>query len=606
MKAYISALIDVSTPAETSKLAKNLIKGVQKTLQIPKSQINMKQHNALLFIAADKSVEKTWNPLLLTELQSAISRQLQAYYNKNTVKLQRALKNKRELKETSQIVKNFLREIDPNLDKVFDLHLKQLITELPLTFRELQTKSMTAIWEITEDQQVQLYLSGRTPPVLQLSNVQPNVSLEVMVDKLAFLNFFYTFIEPTLHRLREMNSVLERLKLGLHGTHYRSSKREIQAKLEMFLRILSAKLSSLQTMDKTIISILQLFNEPQSFFTQHDFHELSINLQSVVQQVSRKINQSKSLLIEVQDKLEECQIQLKDYLDDTKNGVKTTKTLDEFKLALLTMAELSTDLFIEAEQLKLWLDFFGSDLPFYTFQSQLFNIPAPQASETSKEHLLSVRSLVKNYSLGQTIVYALRGVDLDIREGEFVAIVGNSGAGKTTLLNCMAGLDTPDSGAVYFKGQDLHQLTDSAKSRARLLEMGFIFQSYALLPHFDTRENVALPADLAGLSSSLKERIEELLEGVGITQQATQYPAQLSGGQLQRVAIARALTNKPTVLFADEPTGDLDSQTGKQVMDLIQKFHEETQTTIIIITHEDDIASYAQRQIRIEDGIIQN
>jgi putative ABC transport system ATP-binding protein len=136
--------------------------------------------------------------------------------------------------------------------------------------------------------------------------------------------------------------------------------------------------------------------------------------------------------------------------------------------------------------------------------------------------------------------------------------------------------------------------------------MGFIFQSYALLPHFDTRENVALPADLAGLSNSLKERIEELLEGVGISQQATQYPAQLSGGQLQRVAIARALTNKPTVLFADEPTGDLDSRTGKQVMDLIKKFHEETHTTIIMITHEDDIASYAQRQIRIEDGIIQS
>jgi putative ABC transport system ATP-binding protein len=578
MKAYISALIDVSIPAETSKLAKNLIKGVQKTLKTSKSQIKMKQHNALIFVTADKSFDKSFPPIIFEELKSTIDRQLQVYYHKNTSKLQRALKNKRELKETSQIVKNFLKEIDPNLEKLFDLQLKKLITELPITFRELQTK---------------------------LSHVKPHVSLEVMVDKLAFLNFFCIFIEPTLHRLREMNGVLERLKLGLHGTHYRSGNLEIQAKLEMFLRILSAKLSSLQTMDKTIINILQLFNEPQSFFTKHDFHELSKDLQSAIQQVSRKIKQSKSLLIEVQDKLEECQIQLKDYLDDTQNGVKTTKTVDEFKLALLTMAELSSDLFIEAEQLKLWLDFFGSDLPFYTFQSQLFNIHTPQASETSREHLLSVRSLVKNYSLGQTTVYALRGIDMDIREGEFVAIVGNSGAGKTTLLNCMAGLDTPDSGAVFFKGQDLHQLSDSEKSRARLLEMGFIFQSYALLPHFDTRENVALPADLAGLSNNLKDRIEELLEGVGISQQATQYPAQLSGGQLQRVAIARALTNKPTVLFADEPTGDLDSQTGKQVMDLIKKFHEETHTTIIIITHEDDIASYAQRQIRIEDGIIQ-
>jgi len=250
------------------------------------------------------------------------------------------------------------------------------------------------------------------------------------------------------------------------------------------------------------------------------------------------------------------------------------------------------------------LDFFGSDLPFFTFQSSLFTPKIPQASETFAEHIISVRGLVKNYSLGQTTVYALRGVDLDIEEGEFVVIVGNSGAGKTTLLNCIAGLDEPDYGVVFFKGEELHQLGDSEKSKARLLDMGFIFQSYALLPHFDARENVALPADLAGLSKDLKNRIEELLEGVGISKQAKQYPAQLSGGQMQRVAVARALTNRPAVIFADEPTGDLDSATGKQVMDLLRKFHEETKTTVVVITHEQDIADYAERQIMMEDGKI--
>jgi putative ABC transport system ATP-binding protein len=134
--------------------------------------------------------------------------------------------------------------------------------------------------------------------------------------------------------------------------------------------------------------------------------------------------------------------------------------------------------------------------------------------------------------------------------------------------------------------------------------MGFIFQSYALLPHFNTRENVALPADLAGFSKDLKNRIEDLLKGVGIDKQAKQYPAQLSGGQMQRVAIARALTNKPKVLFADEPTGDLDSVTGKQVMELIRKFHEETKTTIIVITHDMEVSNYAERQIFLEDGLV--
>lgn len=606
MKAYFSALIDKSVPSENSKLAKNLIKDLKKPLKTPRSSINFKEHNAFIFLVADKPLEKPFDPKILEEIQSKIHLRLQGYYIKNKSKLQKHLKGKRELKETSQIVKNFLKEIDPKLEKVFDLRLKKLISELPTKFCELQTNSMTAIWNLNEEQKVQFYLSGWPSPVFKVSEVKQDANLEAMVDKLAFLNFFCIFLDPTLLRLREMNKMLECLKLGLHGTHYRSSNFEIQTKLEMFLRILSAKLSSLQNMDKTIFGIFKLFNEPKAFFTKHDFIELSEDLRTAVRQMSWKINQGKSLLIEVQDKLEGCQIKLKDYLDETKNGVKTTKSMDEFKLALLTMAELSSDLFVEAELLKLWLDFFSSDLPFFTFQSSLFSPQTPQAFETSAEHIISVRGLVKNYSLGQTTVYALRGVDLDIKDGEFVAIVGNSGAGKTTLLNCMAGLDEPDYGVVFFKGKDLHHSGDSEKSRARLLEMGFIFQSYALIPHFDTRENVALPADLAGFSKDLKNRIEELLDGVGISKQAKQYPAQLSGGQLQRVAIARALTNRPKVLFADEPTGDLDSKTGKQVMELIKKFHEETKTTIIIITHEQDIAGYAQKQIKIEDGLIES
>ena len=168
----------------------------------------------------------------------------------------------------------------------------------------------------------------------------------------------------------------------------------------------------------------------------------------------------------------------------------------------------------------------------------------------------------------------------------------------------MAGIDEPDYGLVLFKAKNLREMNDREKSKARLLDMGFIFQSYALLPHFNTRENVALPAEIAGLSKELKNRIDDLLKGVGIDKQAKQFPAQLSGGQMQRVAIARALTNRPQVLFADEPTGDLDSVTGKQVMELIKKFHEETQTTIIVITHDKEIANYAERQIFLEDGIV--
>ncbi len=604
MKAYFSALIDKSVPLENSKLSKNLGKDLKKLLKTPKSSISLKEHNTFLFLTADKPVEKPIDLKIIEETQEKIRLRLQEYYIKNKSRLEKELKGKRELKETSHIVEDFLKEIDPKLEKAFELQLKKRILELPTEFYSIQTNSMTTIWKLNEEQKVQLYLSGCPNQVFKASPVPEDVELEAMVDKIAFLNFFITFLKPTLFRLREISRLLETLKLNLHGAHYKSGDSRIQTKLEMFLRILSAKLSSLQNMDKTTASIFELFTEPEISFRK-DFIEIVSELRTEVKQVSAQIDQGNELLIDVQGKLEECLTSLKDYLDETKNEVKVVKSIDEFKLALLSTAELSSDLFIEAELLKLWLDFFSSDIPFFTFQSNIFSLQIPQIAETSAEYIISVRGLVKNYSLGQTTVYAIRGVDLDIKDGEFVAIVGNSGAGKTTLLNCIAGLDDPDYGVVFFKGKDLHHLGDSEKSRVRLLEMGFIFQNYALMPHFDARENVALPADLAGFSKDLKNRIEDLLNGVGINKQAKQYPAQLSGGQLQRVAIARALTNRPKVLFADEPTGDLDSETGKQVMELIKKFHEETKTTIIIITHEQDIAGYAQKQIKIEDGVIE-
>jgi putative ABC transport system ATP-binding protein len=604
MKAYYSALIDKSAVSENAKLSKNLSVTLKRNLT-RKSKVQRKEFNTFLFLSAEKQLQKTLDSKNIELIQEQLQQRLHAYYIKNRSKLEKKLRNSRELKETSQIVGTFLKEIDPKLQKVFNIQLRKHLSELPTEFYEVQNNSFTAIWNLNEENSVQVFLSACPNQNFKLPQIQQQPDLEAMVDKVEFLNFFLTFLDPTLKRLKDMNGVLERLKLGLEGTHFKSSEKETQNKLEMFLRILSAKLSALQNMDKAILSIFKLYNEVDEYFGRTNFMEPNSACHKVVEEVSEKIAEGRSLVAEVQDKLEVCLIDLKDYLDETKNGVKTVGSEEEFKLALLNMAELSSDLFIEAELSKLWIDFFSADIPFFAFQSTLFNIKTPQLSDASTESIISVRALVKNYTLGQTTVYAVRGVDIDIKDGEFVAIVGNSGAGKTTLLNCMAGLDDPDYGSVFFNGKDLHSLADKEKSRARLRDMGFIFQNYALLPHFNARENVALPADIAGFSKDLKNRIEELLEGVGISKQAKQYPAQLSGGQLQRVAIARALTNRPKVLFADEPTGDLDSKTGKQVMELIKKFHEETKTTIIIITHEQDIASYAQKQIKIEDGVIQ-
>jgi len=604
MKAYFGALIDKSVSKQNSQLADKIEKEFKK--KIKKSIISKKEHNTFLFFGINKTLEKPLQTETLEKIEAKISLFLQDYYNKNKTKLKKLLKEKQELKETSEIVKEFLKVIDPELPKTFDISLRKLLSDLPNQYFEIQQNSMTMIWNLNEINETHILLSGCKTRKFTISDGNI-IDFEEMTDKLVLMNFFLVFLNPTLSHLRNMNQVLERLSLGLQGRHYRISDPKIQKKLEMFFRILQAKLSALQNMEKTISIIFNMFKVPKSFFFgKHDFKKICKNFDTTLRQVSWKINQGKELLEDVQKKLDICQIALRDYLDETKYGIKTLESMDEFKLTMLPMAELSSDLFIEAELLKLWLDFFGSDLPYFTFQNRIFSNFISEDIATSKENIISVRGLTKDYKLGKTTVYALRGIDLDIKEGEFVAIVGNSGAGKTTLLNCMASLDEPDYGFVLFKGKNIHKLSDKTKSKIRLLDMGFIFQSYALLPHYDTRENVSLPADLAGFSKDLKQRIEDLLDGVGIKQQAKQYPAQLSGGQMQRVAIARALTNRPKVLFADEPTGDLDSETGKQVMELIKKFHEETKTTIIIITHETDIADYAERKIKIEDGAIKS
>lgn len=220
--------------------------------------------------------------------------------------------------------------------------------------------------------------------------------------------------------------------------------------------------------------------------------------------------------------------------------------------------------------------------------------------------VIKIRNIIRDFPLGQEIVKVLKGIDLDIEKGDYVALMGPSGSGKSTLMNLLGCLDTPTGGSYELNGQDVSSMTDDQLAEIRNKEIGFVFQTFNLLPRTTALDNVALPMIYAGASKKLRTaRAEEVLTDVGLADRMDHKPNQLSGGQRQRVAVGRALVNKPSIILADEPTGNLDSKTSDEIMKLIDEIHA-AGNTVILVTHEEEIADRAHRVIRLRDGMIES
>lgn len=220
--------------------------------------------------------------------------------------------------------------------------------------------------------------------------------------------------------------------------------------------------------------------------------------------------------------------------------------------------------------------------------------------------VIEIRQITRDFPLGNEVVKVLKGIDLDIDRGEYVAIMGPSGSGKSTLMNLLGCLDTPTSGTYILNGKDASQMGDDELAEIRNKEIGFVFQTFNLLPRTTALENVALPMIYAGYSKTdRKKRAEEVLTNVGLGDRMDHKPNQLSGGQRQRVAVGRALVNKPSIILADEPTGNLDSKTSLEIMNLFDEIHA-AGNTVILVTHEEEVAEHAHRIIRLRDGIIES
>ncbi|KAB1155012.1 ABC transporter ATP-binding protein [Flavobacterium luteum] len=220
--------------------------------------------------------------------------------------------------------------------------------------------------------------------------------------------------------------------------------------------------------------------------------------------------------------------------------------------------------------------------------------------------LIKITNIKRDFKLGNEIVYVLKGIDLEINKGEYVALMGPSGSGKSTLMNILGCLDTATSGSYILNNKDVSQMHDDELAEIRNKEIGFVFQTFNLMPRTNALNNVALPMIYAGYSKSERNiRAKEVLEQVNLADRMDHQPNQLSGGQRQRVAIARALVNKPSIILADEPTGNLDSKTSNEIMKLFDDIHK-LGNTIIVVTHEEEIAAYANRVIRLRDGLIES
>ena len=222
------------------------------------------------------------------------------------------------------------------------------------------------------------------------------------------------------------------------------------------------------------------------------------------------------------------------------------------------------------------------------------------------QSIISVRKLQKTYIMGTTKVHALKSIDLDIEKNEFLALMGPSGSGKSTLMNLLGCLDTPTAGDYYLNGTNVSTMVDSELAEVRNKEIGFVFQTFNLLPRLSALENVALPLVYAGTSKSERhQRAQEVLDNVGLGDRVGHKPNELSGGQRQRVAVARALVNRPSIILADEPTGNLDTKTSIEIMEIFERIHA-MGNTIILVTHEPDIAEHAHRIVRLRDGLVES
>ncbi|MHA1530562.1 MAG: ATP-binding cassette domain-containing protein [Candidatus Heimdallarchaeota archaeon] len=495
------------------------------------------------------------------------------------------MKKNRELKEATNILtKKLALTSEQKEEFVNDIY--QLIETKAQYYYEVILNSKICISTIPE---VKYSLIEMGEEKIGVYTEEPIINL---LDEMILYNFAVKYTEKTNLILIQFVKFIKKV-----NTHLRKQKKK-SSDIEELLDLLKGK--SFEVMDNIFDIRRQIArqNRADSEILSEVKGMESKELSDLITKISPKKSISK--IVKLTDTATES-------LEKWFQNIRKIELIKQVEPQVEISEKFNEDirnLFIQMELLRIWSEFFY-DISYYTVkEGRVFDAEKIIHQDTIEtDAILLVDDVFKTYKLPKSRVYALRGVSFEIRKGEFIAIMGPSGAGKTTMVNILTGLDTPDKGAVYLNGQNMALMDDTELTEFRRDQIGLIFQFYQLFAELTAIENVSMPAEMAGINvKEAREKAQQILEIVDLGNFANQYPDKLSGGQQQRVAIARALVNDPSIVVADQLTGDLDSVTGMQIIGYLRKINTERGVTVLLVTHNKTVATQADRILTIEDG----
>ncbi len=586
----VATLVNWNDQQRTQKLAKT----IRKTLAKLQGARSPKVNRMNTFMVASVDFASTPTTAERKELEDNIKDQLGSYARGVNETLRKVLRKRsntlrRDIKTRRASEDQWLISAVERYESA-SMEQEELVEK---RIEEIVTQSSIMIWDMLGAEGDRLVLPSLVADFHDVPS--GNEDLSVMIDELLitnlardFLPFCAELLDTADKQYTKLQMLLERLPAGT------GVPPELLSVLTNFVGQVSGLQESLKLLHREIHMMSLVTSEATAALREMP----SIPLQKWASEYDPALGE---LATKLHNELKETIALMKPALKGLLNGTGEfpRDKVEDFVDCVIEIRGVSA-------ALRTWVNTF-KEIPSFTIMADGIAYEILEGEDYSPQDenaLLEAQKLFKTYTRGGSTIYALRNAHATIQPGEFVIIRGPSGSGKTTLLNMLAGLDQPSRGAVFLSGEDIVNMNDSHRTKLRRKNFAFIFQNYALIPHLTAFENAKLPRELGGSTEESRSDINAILKGVGIGEFSTHKPALLSGGQMQRLGIARALVGTPKILFADEPTGDLDVATGRTIMQLLKKYHEETGITIVLVTHDEEVAKYGTREIFLQDGQI--